>query len=213
MRRARDVGDGAERVGRGADREQLRARCDRRLEVAPVEPAVLGAHLHHANGDAAVLLQRTPRRDVAVVIELGDDDFVALAPLPAERARQVEGERRHVLAERDLVGAAVQEIGKRFSRVGDQRVGLFARRIAPVRVGVVIEEVVVHRVARRRAAPACHPGRRRYATGNPLCVRSSAGNCARMSSTDATSRRRGIDHRRHAISTPAHCSTNFTIST
>ena len=31
--------------------------------------------------DAAILRERAPRRDVAVVIELGDDDLVALAPL------------------------------------------------------------------------------------------------------------------------------------
>ena len=74
----RDVGDGAERIRRRADGEQLGARPDRRLEIGPVQPTVVRPHLHHAHGDAAILLQRLPRRDVAVMIELGHHDLVAL---------------------------------------------------------------------------------------------------------------------------------------
>ena len=146
------------------------------------------------------------------MIELRENDFVARSPLPAECARQVERERSHVLTEHDLVGATIEEIGKRLARVGDQRVCLFTRRIAPVRVGVVVEEVVLHRMhdaARNlRAAWAVE-----ICDGKSI-VRSLERRELRANVFNGRDvRGRGIDHRRHAITTPAHCSTSFTIST
>ena len=52
--------------------------------------------------------------------------------------------------------------------LGDQRVGLFARRIAPVRVGVVMEEIVVHRATTTDRGTCVPPGPSKYATGMPV---------------------------------------------
>ncbi len=103
-----------------------------------------------------------PRIDVGVVIELGHDDLVAGGPAPAERAPEVERQRRHVGAERDLLGPAAEQVGERRARGVERGVGLDARREGPVRVGVVVEQVVAHRVHHRarhlRAAGAVEVG-------------------------------------------------------
>jgi hypothetical protein len=204
LRGLRDVGDGAERVGRRVDGEQPGARGDRRLERIPVDAAAIGMDADHPRGDAAVLLQRRPRRHVAVVIDLRDHHLVALAPLAAERAREVEGERRHVLAERDLVGAAVHEVGDRPACRRDERVGLLAGGVLPVGVRVVMEQVVghgIHDFARHLGAARSVEVRHGVAVVHAL----ERGK-VRADLLD------GCDGR-HAISTPAHCSTMRTIST
>ena len=61
--------------------------------------------------DHAFFLKRAPRRDVSVVIERSDEDFVAGLEVTANRAGEREGDRRHVLAEDDFVFVTVKEIG------------------------------------------------------------------------------------------------------
>ena len=56
-----------------------------------------------------------PRRDVGVVVELGDHDLVARPPAPPQRPRQMEGERSHVCAEDDFGGCSTEEVGERGS--------------------------------------------------------------------------------------------------
>src|SRR5207248_3856676 len=131
---------------RRTDGEELRLLSELTLEVVPVETAVGGVHLHRANDDAALLGEGAPRRDVAMVIELSDNNFVPLTPFPTQPTRQVEGERGHVLAERDLLGRRVEELGEALPRAKQQGVGLLARRVEPVGVGVMMEEVVGDRV-------------------------------------------------------------------
>ena len=133
----------------------------------------------------------------------------ALAP---ERAREMEGERRHVLAEHDFVGPAIQEIREGFARSGNERVGFFARGIAPVRVRVVVEQVVVHRVddgtRHLRSAGSVEVG------DGVAVVHALERGKMRANALDGRDERGTVTkHRRHAISTPAHCSINFTIST
>jgi len=110
-----DVRNRADRVRRGADRQDLRPGVERRFQARPIQPAVVQLHLHGAYGYAAIALQRAPGRDIAVMVELRDDDLVALAKLPSDRAGEMEGEARHVLPERDFVRPAVQEVGERFA--------------------------------------------------------------------------------------------------
>ena len=140
------VVDRAERVRRGADRDEPRrgGRAPRRAR--PSRAGRSRSERDGADRQAALLRERAPRVDVGVVIELGDDDLVARRPAPPERAPQVERERRHVGAEGDLRGAAAQKVGERLPRGLDQGVGLDAGRIGPVRVRVVVEQVVAHRV-------------------------------------------------------------------
>ncbi len=140
-----DVVDRSERVRGPADRHELRPRADRALEILFVELARLGTHPDSSDRDPPLALQSLPGVDIGVVVELRDDDLVARSPGAAESAREVERQRRHVLAERDLGRVAIQELRDRGARVGERGVGLGRRRIAPVGVGVVLEEVVRHR--------------------------------------------------------------------
>ena len=63
----------------------------------------------------AVLGGQQPRRHVAVVVDAGDQDLVAGAQVARERARGMEGERRHVGAEHDLAGVGPEHGGRRRS--------------------------------------------------------------------------------------------------
>ena len=103
-------------------------------------------HAHVSHGHAAFLLEPLPRRDVRVVVQIRHDDLVALAPLRAESAREVEGERRHVVAEGDLAWSRVEEIRGRVARALEHRVRLLARGIGPRGVRVVLEEIHGHGV-------------------------------------------------------------------
>jgi hypothetical protein len=79
------------------------------------------------------------------VIELGNDDLVTGAPTAAQAACKVEGQRRHVRTKRDLRGGRAEEIAQRSPGSGYGGVGLFARWVGPVRIGVMMEEVIFHR--------------------------------------------------------------------
>ena len=81
-------------------------------KVVPIELSRFRNHFHDADGRFRVLFQRAPRRDIGVMIQLGDDDFVALLIVAAQRAGEMEGQRRHVRAESDLVRRSVQKIGE-----------------------------------------------------------------------------------------------------
>ena len=78
------------------------------LEIVVVDRRVV-ADLDEADLQPEVVRELEPRRDVAVMVELRDEDLVALAQRAAEGARQREVERRHVGAEDRLVGIAAQE--------------------------------------------------------------------------------------------------------
>jgi hypothetical protein len=148
---AGDVGDGAQRVRRRAHGDEPGARADQRGQVVPVEPEGAGVHARGAHGDAALVGQRRPRGDVAVVVELGHHHLVARAEraagggagghAAAEGAREVEGERGHVGAEGHLGGAGAQQIRGRAAGAVDHGVGLLARGEGPLGRGVVVEQV------------------------------------------------------------------------
>ena len=89
-------------------------------------------------------LDGAPRRDVALMIEIRNNDFVASLPAAPQPARDVKRQRRHIRAEHDLVGRRIDQIRRGHARRMDHRVGLFARRIRPIRIGVVLIEVVGH---------------------------------------------------------------------
>ena len=119
--------------------------------------------------------KRLPGIDVGVVVELGHDDLVARAPGAPEGARQVIGERRHVLAERDLGRAAVQEVGQGLARAFEGGVGLDRATdtsSACSRCGEAGSRVIASATARGTCVP---PGPSKYATGRPSCTRSRAG--------------------------------------
>jgi hypothetical protein len=78
------------------------------------------------------------------MVQLGDHHLVAAAPPAAQRPRDVEGEGRHVVAERNLVRRCVEEVGECPPGSVDRLVGLEAGRKVPVRVRVVVQQVVGH---------------------------------------------------------------------
>ena len=119
------------------------------------------ADVHPADGGAGVLGRQDPRTDVRVVVERGDDHLVARAERAAERAREVQQQRRRVRPEDDLARVGARDVGCRPARVRDQRVGLLAGRERPVRVADPAPQV--RRRSRRSPSPgpASRPARRR----------------------------------------------------
>jgi hypothetical protein len=164
-----DVADRPERVRCGANRQQPRARRERRLECSPLELPCRHVERNRTDDESRVARHLPPRVDIRVVIELGDDDLVARLPGAGQGARQVEGERGHVGAKGNLVGRRAEEVAEGGARRGEHRVGFFAGRVRPVRVGVVVQEVVAHGVGNRRrhlrAAGAIEVGHRQTVVG------------------------------------------------
>src|SRR5579859_7770802 len=95
-----------------------------------------------ANGYTAILGHGKPGGDVGIVVETGDDDFVSGLQFTTNRARDGVGQRGHVWAESDFVGAAVEEVGHGGAGFGDHGVGAPAGGIGSAGVGVVVAEVV-----------------------------------------------------------------------
>ena len=71
-----DVGRGADGVGGDREGDDARAVAELRGEAVVVEREVV-VHVDLADDDAEVVLQREPRRDVAVVVELRHEHLVA----------------------------------------------------------------------------------------------------------------------------------------
>ena len=69
--------DGAHRIRSVADGDQLGVAADLSRRVGQVERAVFVVNLSPAHGDAAIFGHRNPGRNVGIVIETGDQDFVA----------------------------------------------------------------------------------------------------------------------------------------
>ena len=122
-----DVVDGTQGVGGRADRQETRAVIGQAaVQVVPVELAGLRDHLHPEHADASLALEGTPGVDVGVMVQLGDDHGIARPERPAQGAGQVEGERRHVGAEGDLVRRGVEEVGEGLRRASDRAASVSA---------------------------------------------------------------------------------------
>ena len=90
-----------------------------------------------------------------MVVQLGYHENIARPPAVAERPAQVKGQGRHVGAEDDLLGGSADPVGQGAAGGQQGSVGLAAARIGPVRVGVVVQQVVRDRLgdaARRLGA-------------------------------------------------------------
>src|SRR5579862_4808094 len=94
-----------------------------------------------ANG-YTFFFERQPGRHVGIVVEAGDQDFVAGAEVAANSAGHGVGERGHVWAKDDFVGRAVEEVGHGGAGFGDHGVGVAAGGIGSAGVGVVAAQVV-----------------------------------------------------------------------
>ena len=83
------------------------------------------------------------------MIQFRDHHFIARPPLPADAPRGVKRDRGHVIAKDDFARRGVEQIGERFARLRQGGVGLGAGRIIPVRVGVVVKEIIRNGVGNR----------------------------------------------------------------
>jgi hypothetical protein len=158
------VGQCAERVRRERERHDLHPVVELGGEVVEVERRVV-ANRGDADVQPAVVRQLEPRRDVGVVVELGDDDGVAGVPRARGGPRQREVERRHVRAEDRLVGRTPEERGRGEPCLRDQRLGppagLVRAADVRVRLAVVRRHRVDHGVRNLRPAGTVEEGERR----------------------------------------------------
>ncbi len=127
MRLAHDLGnrvDGTHGVRSPTSGDHSRRAADLCLQVEHVQRAIGGLDVGSTHLDPA-LLQRHPRRYIGVVIENGDQQLIAALQFAADGAAEREGQGRHVRAEDDLIGIAVQEVGHRNVGVGDDFIRAF----------------------------------------------------------------------------------------
>ena len=115
------------------------------FEVVAIDRRVVG-DVDETDLQPEVVRELEPGGDVAVVVELRDEDLVALTQSAAEGACQREVERRHVGAEDGLVGIAAQECRRGQACLRDQRIAATARVERPVEVRVRLAQVTGDRV-------------------------------------------------------------------
>ena len=105
---ARDLRQRADGVRRHREGDDPGARRELTLEVGEIDVAFVG-DVGEADFEAEVVGQLQPGRDVAVVVEAGDDDLVSRLESATSGTGEREGQRGHVGAERHLVGRAAEE--------------------------------------------------------------------------------------------------------
>jgi hypothetical protein len=133
--------DGANGVGGVTDGDEFCFARDFFAEVVEIERAVGIVNIGLTDDDA-FFFECAPGRDVGVVIESGDDNFVAGLEITSDRSRECERDRRHVLAEDDFVFAAIEEVGHCGAGGGDHRVVAAAGFEGAASVGVGGEEII-----------------------------------------------------------------------
>src|SRR5208282_6912273 len=87
--------DGADGVGGVADGYQFRFLVELGGEILDIESAIFPVNLGPADGDA-FFFEGEPGGDVGVVVEAGDQDFVAGAEIAADGAGHHVGKAGHV---------------------------------------------------------------------------------------------------------------------
>ena len=158
------IGERADGVRREREGDHARPVGELPLEIVEVHGRVV-VQLDEADLQVEVVRELEPRRDVPVVVEPRDEDLVAGAQRPAERSREHEVQRRHVLAEDRLAGLAAQERRGGEVRLGQQRVAAAARGEGAAEVRIRLAQIagdrLDHRVGALRASrPVEERGRR-----------------------------------------------------
>ena len=129
--------DGPDRVGRPAERDQLRALVEDGVEGLDVERDVVGADVHGPDDEPAVRGGAPPRPHVRLVVQRRHHDRVARLQRGGDGARQVHREGRHVRAELDLRGIrGVEQVREGRVRVLHDRVAAAGGQERAVVVGV-----------------------------------------------------------------------------
>ncbi len=129
------VVDGTDCVGGEADGDQPRTVVNVLFHVVLVQGKVLGVHPYPAHLRPLLGGGDEPRIYVGAVVELGNDDLRAFVPLAGEGAGGGEGEGGHVGPKGYLVGRSAKEVRSRPASVGQDLLGLRARREDAMEVG------------------------------------------------------------------------------
>ncbi len=161
---ARGIGDRAERVRRERERDDPRTLADQRYDRIHLQGSLARIKRRRPHGETAVGSDEQPRRDVRIVVELGDDDLVALLERPGDGVGEQEVDRGRVGAEHDLLRAATEEVGRGEVSVVDQLLGGHGGHERTAEVRVRADQVIGHRagdrVGRLRTARAVEVDRR-----------------------------------------------------
>jgi hypothetical protein len=107
----RQVRAGAEEVRGPGDGDQPGAAGEQPRHVVRRQLGGGGVEVRPADGRAGRRRGVHPGADVRVVVQAGDDDLVARAPVLGERAGEVVGELGHAAAEDDAAGVGGEQVG------------------------------------------------------------------------------------------------------
>ena len=136
----RDVRQRADGVRSDREGDDAGARGKLCLQIGEIDVTFV-RDVGEADLEAEVVGQLEPRRDVAVMVEAGDDDLVSRLEAAARGARQRERQRGHVGAERHLFGRAAEKAAGGLARGIDDAHGALARLERPAHVGVGLAQI------------------------------------------------------------------------
>ena len=149
-RGALHVVEGAEQVARGAEAHEPGALRQELLELLEVELEGLGIEGQPLDLEPEVARHQDPRVHVPIMVHPRQDHLSVPREVPADGARHVQREARHVLAEHDLVrGRRVEEVRHRLARLRDHRLGFPRGAKDAAEVGVALRQVARHSVHHR----------------------------------------------------------------
>ena len=109
----RNIDQSPQRVGGKTDCDQSNSVVEQIDDRLRVEHACGRIELGQTNLHSVLFGGSNPRCVVGIVIEAGHDDGIARVPGAGEGTAQGEGEAGHVLAEDDLTGVGIEEVGHR----------------------------------------------------------------------------------------------------
>ena len=134
---AGQVGNGADRVGRGGDGDVPRAVGEHGVDGCRRELERLRLRLGEAHGGLRAGGGEQPRRDVGVVVEPRAHDLVAGAQRASGGRREAHREVGHAGAEDDALRVGAEQRRDARARGGDELVGALGGREQAAVVGVV----------------------------------------------------------------------------
>jgi hypothetical protein len=162
LRDAARVGDRPDRVRGQREGDDTRPVGEQRRQRVDVERRVGVVDRRALDDEAVILGDAQPRRDVRVVVEVGDDDLVAGLRRARDGVRELEVQRRHVRAERDLLRRAAGQLGGGAPCLGDELDRVERCRERTAVVGGAAAQVPGHRLddllGRLRAARPVEEG-------------------------------------------------------
>jgi hypothetical protein len=161
--------DRPDRIGCPADGHEPGAVGQDCVERIEAQRAVGEVRFPGPDDRLVVASGRDPGIDVRLVVEAGHHDLVAGSQRRADGARDVEGERRHVRADRDVGAVHAEEVAESRMGIADDGLGSPGGQECTasirVRLAVVAGDCIDHRLRDLRPARAVEEGQRRAVLG------------------------------------------------